>query len=175
MYSTAPADWTKFEFVLILMMIDRFTFEVSTLSVITRIVHSLFVVSVIYWPSTEPLIKRCNCVNKRKDSGSRWALENNITMCPGGSIQLETGCQSENQPQTEGFGPLMTHGWATQAKMRKKYVRSLLKSSLSVDYVPVYICIRVVYNTTFLCLMVNQRPTIIKCPCWKIGVVLFNP
>ena len=30
----------------------------------------------------------------------------------------------------------------------KKCVRSLLKSSLSVDYVPVYICIRVVYYTT---------------------------
>ena len=30
----------------------------------------------------------------------------------------------------------------------KKCIRSLLKSSLSVDYVPVYICIRVVYNTT---------------------------
>ena len=27
-------------------------------------------------------------------------------------------CQSENQLQTEGFGPLVTPGWATQAKMR---------------------------------------------------------
>ena len=33
---------------------------------------------VIYWPSTEPSIKRCTCVNKRKNSGSRWTLENNI-------------------------------------------------------------------------------------------------
>ena len=144
----------------------------------------------IYWPLTEPSIKICTCVNKRKNSGSRWVLGNNITWCPGGSSQLETGCQSENQ-LAEGFGPLVTPGWATQAKMRKKRcygreknlgqysssslsplishtqqnhlfenkvweiyifikrcVRSLLKSSLSVDYVPVYICIRVVYNTT---------------------------
>ena len=48
---------------------------------------------VIYWPSTQPSIKRGTCVNKRKNSGSRWALENNITRCPGGSSQLETGCK----------------------------------------------------------------------------------
>ena len=27
---------------------------------------------VIDWPSTEPSIKGCTCVNKRKNSGSRW-------------------------------------------------------------------------------------------------------
>ena len=64
--------------------------------------------SVIYWPSTEPSIKRCTCVNKRKNSGSRWELENNITRCLGISSQLETGCGSENQLQTEGFRPLVT-------------------------------------------------------------------
>ena len=34
--------------------------------------------SVTYWPSTEPSIKRCTYVNKRKNSGSRWTLNNNI-------------------------------------------------------------------------------------------------
>ena len=138
--------------------------------------------SVIYWPSTEPSIKRCTCVN-------RWMLENNITRCPDGLSKLATGCRSENQVQTEDFGPLVTPGWATQAKMRKKccygrgrtwvnialrprlhsflkhnkhhlfenkvreiYIKkcilSFLKSSLSVDYVPVYSCIRVVYYAT---------------------------
>ena len=77
-------------------------------------------ISVIYWPSTEQLIERCTCVNKQKNSGGRWALENNITRCPGSLSQLETGCRSENQLQTEGFGLLVTLGWATQAKMRKK-------------------------------------------------------
>ena len=38
---------------------------------------------VIYWPSTEPSIKRCTCVNKQKNSGSRCVGDNNITRCPG--------------------------------------------------------------------------------------------
>ena len=75
---------------------------------------------VIYWPSTEPSIKRCTCVNKRKDSGSRWTLNNNITRCTDGSSQLRTRCRSESQRQTEGFRPSVTHGWATPAKMRQK-------------------------------------------------------
>ena len=75
---------------------------------------------LIYWPSTVSPIKRCTCVNKRKNSGSRWPLENNITRCRGSSSQLETGCRSESQLQTEGFGSLVTPGWATLAKMRKK-------------------------------------------------------
>ena len=54
-------------------------------------------ISVIYWPLTKLSFKRCTCVNKRKTSRSRWALENNITRCPGNSSQLETGCQRENQ------------------------------------------------------------------------------
>ena len=36
---------------------------------------------VTYWPSTEPSIKRCTCVNKQ-NSGSRWMLDNYITRCP---------------------------------------------------------------------------------------------
>ena len=85
-------------------------------------------ICVIYWPLIELSIKRCTCVNKRKNSWSRWVLENNITRCPGGSSQLETGCQSENQLQTEGFGPLVTPGWANQAKIRKKYCYSWEKN-----------------------------------------------
>ena len=34
--------------------------------------------------------------------------------------QLGTRCRSESQRQTEGFGPSVTHCWATPAKMRKK-------------------------------------------------------
>ena len=75
---------------------------------------------VIYWPSAEPSFKRCTCVNKWKNSGSRWTLENNITRCPGGSSQSVTGCQSESQLLIEGFGNVVIPGWATQAKMRKK-------------------------------------------------------
>ena len=78
-------------------------------------------INVIYWPSTEPSIKRYTCVDKWKNSGSSLTLENNITRCPGGSSKLETGCRSENQLQSEGFGLLVNPGWSTQAKMRKKY------------------------------------------------------
>ena len=37
---------------------------------------------VTYWPSTEPSIKRCTCVNKWKNSGSRWTRDNYITRFP---------------------------------------------------------------------------------------------
>ena len=88
----------------------------------------------MYWLSTEPLIKRYTCVNKRKNSGSRCMLENNITRCPSVSSQLDTGCRSENQLQIEGFEPLVTPGWATQAKMRKKccYGRGIIWVNLVV-------------------------------------------
>ena len=33
---------------------------------------------------------------------------------------METRWRSESQRQTEGFGPSVTHGWATPAKMRRK-------------------------------------------------------
>ena len=72
--------------------------------------------NVIYGPSTEPSIKRCTCANKRKNSGSRWTISNNITRFTDGSSQLETRCRSESQRQTEDFGPSVTHGWATQPK-----------------------------------------------------------
>ena len=38
----------------------------------------------------------------------------------GGLSLLETRCRIESQRQTVGFGPSVTHGWATPAKMWKK-------------------------------------------------------
>ena len=88
--------------------------------------------TVIYWPPNEPSIKRCTCVDKRKNSGSSWTLNNNITRCTDGSNPLDTRCLSESQRQTEGFGPSVTHGWATPTKMRKKCWKKLGQySSLS--------------------------------------------
>ena len=75
---------------------------------------------VIYWPSTEPSIKRYSSVNKRKNSRSRWILDYNITRCPDGSRQSETGCRSEKQLQTESSGPSLTHGWATPSQDEKE-------------------------------------------------------
>ena len=59
--------------------------------------------SVIYWPSTEPSIKRCTCVNKLKKSGSRWTLRKNIDRVPVAISQLRQECQNENQ---------LAEGWA---------------------------------------------------------------
>ena len=80
---------------------------------------------VTYWPLTQPSIKRCTCVNKRKNSGSRWAANKNITRTQTAWVswswsQWGTRCQRESQRQTEGFGPSVTDGWAIPAKMRKK-------------------------------------------------------
>ena len=81
----------------------------------------LFEAPVIYWPLTEPSIKRCTCVNKQKNSGSRWALENNITRSPGGSTQLETGCQRDNQLADWGLcGPQ----WPTVEQLKPRWERN---------------------------------------------------
>ena len=78
---------------------------------------------VTYWPSTEPSIKRYTCVNKRKNGGSGWMSNKNInrtsTAWVGASwswSQLGTRSRIENQRQTEGFGPSVTHGWATKPR-----------------------------------------------------------
>ena len=65
---------------------DQYLFKSIIRSVIKRFfVETSFLILpyVIYWPSTKPSIKRCTCVNKRKNSRSRWALNNNITRCLG--------------------------------------------------------------------------------------------
>ena len=82
--------------------------------------NSTTAVLLVLYIDPRPSRQSRDCVNKWKNRGSRWTLENNITRCPDGLRQLETGCRSENQLQTEAFGPLVTPGWATQAKMRKK-------------------------------------------------------
>ena len=72
---------------------------------------------VIYWPSTEPSIKRCTCINKQKNSGSRWALNNNITWT---QMVWVSWRQDANVRISLQIEPSVTHGRATSAKMRKK-------------------------------------------------------
>ena len=101
-----------------------------------NLLHNEF---VIYWPSTEPLIKRCTCVNKRKNSGNRWALDNNITRCPDGSRQLETGCQHENQLADRGLcGPQ----WPTVEQPKPRWERSaaMVGEELGVN-IAVHLCL----------------------------------
>ena len=47
----------------------------------------------IYLPSTEPSIKRCTCVNKWRNSWSRWTWDNNISRCHRrlGSVPVPVG------------------------------------------------------------------------------------
>ena len=75
--------------------------------------------SIVYWPSTESSIKTFTCANKRKNSGSRCVLDNNITRFPDGSSQLETRCQSENHADRGLCGPQWPTVEQLQAKMRK--------------------------------------------------------
>ena len=51
------------------------------------------VLIVIYWLSTELSIKRCTCVNKRRNSESRWTKDNYITRCHRrlGSVPVAVG------------------------------------------------------------------------------------
>ena len=60
---------------------------------------------VVYWPSTEPSIKRCTCVNKRKQVNVRQ-LYNQVPQTARASSssscrwsQLGTSCRSESQRQ----------------------------------------------------------------------------
>ena len=82
---------------------------------------------VIYWPSTEPSIKRCTCVNKRRNSGSRYTWYNYITMCHRrlGSVSILVGvgvswgtrCQRKNQwPTVEQPQPR----WGRSAAMVRR-------------------------------------------------------
>ena len=85
---------------------------------------------VIYWTSTEPSNKRCTCVHKRRNSGSRWTWDNYITryhrwlgsvpVGVGVGVRWEQDASVRISLQTEGLRSSVTHGWATPAKMKKK-------------------------------------------------------
>ena len=111
---------------------------------------------VTYWPSTEPSIKRCTCVNKRKNSGSRRTLDNNITRCPDGLSQSETGCQREEPAcRLRALRPSVTHGWATQAKMRKKCCYGQGRTWVNIVFCP---CFQLISHT-------QQNITLSKLKC----------
>ena len=57
---------------------------------------------VIYWPSIKPSIKRCTCVNKRKNSGSRWTSDNYITRCPRRSESVEVSWRQDAELRARG-------------------------------------------------------------------------
>ena len=73
--------------------------------------------SVIHWPSTEPSIKGCTCVNKRKNSGSRWTLNNTITRAQTAWISW----RQDARVRTSLLWVLSDPRLSNLAKMRKKY------------------------------------------------------
>ena len=78
----------------------------------------LTVTIVIYWLSTEPSIKWWTWVNKRKNSGSRCTLNNNITRAQTAWVSLR--CQRENQLADWGLASHSDPRLSNPAKMRKK-------------------------------------------------------
>ena len=101
--------------------------------------------SVIYWPSTELSIKRCTCVNKWKNSGSRWAWDNNITRCPGRFESV-----GERMPAWESacrlrvLRPPVTHGWATQSRWERS--AAMVEEELGVN-IAVCPCLQLISHT----------------------------
>ena len=83
--------------------------------------------TVIYWPSTEPSIKRCTYVNKRRNSGSRWKSDNYITRCHRqfGSVQLQLESVGDKMPNWEpaadrGIWALSDPRLSSPSRMRNK-------------------------------------------------------
>ena len=126
--------------------------------------------AVIYWPLTEPSIKRRTCVNKWKNSGSRWVLNNNITRCPDGSSQLETRCQSENQRRLRALQSSMTHGWTTQPKWERS-VAMVRRTWVNIAVCP---CLQLISHTQqtspLLRIKCERYIFIKKCVCLFIEV-----
>ena len=83
---------------------------------------------VIYWPLTKPSIKRWICVNKRRNSRSRWVSDNYITRCHRrlGSVGVAVGVvvgdkMLDWEPSADrGLWALSDPRLSNPAKMRKK-------------------------------------------------------
>ena len=83
--------------------------------------NNTVILVVIYWPSTELSIKRCTCVNKWKNSGSRWAWDNYITRCPGAVwVSWRQDAKLRASDRQRALGPQWPTVKQPQAKMRKK-------------------------------------------------------
>ena len=72
---------------------------------------------VTYWPSTELSIKRCTCINKRRNSRSRWVWDNYITRCHRrlGSVPVGVGVSWRQNAELRASGRQRTLGlqWPT--------------------------------------------------------------
>ena len=58
-------------------------------------------------------------VNKRKNSGSRWTLNNNITRTQTVWVGWREDASVRISLQIEGLRPSLTHGWVTQPRWKR--------------------------------------------------------
>ena len=95
---------------------------------------------VIYWPSTDPSIKRFSCVNKQKNSGSRLTEDNNITRCPG---QFES--VRDKMPKWE---PVADRGLSALSDPQPRWERSavMVEEELRVN-IAVCPCLQLIPHT----------------------------
>ena len=75
---------------------------------------------VTYWPSTVPSIKRCTCVNKRKKSGSKCALNNNITSTQTAWVSWRQDAEAKASGRGRALGPQ----WPTVKQPQPRWERS---------------------------------------------------
>ena len=87
--------------------------------------HIYTYIYVTYWPSTEPSIKRCTCVNKQKQVCVRQ-LYNQVPQTAWVSqfqLELESvgdRMLAEWEPAPDrGLGPSVTHSWAAQPECKR--------------------------------------------------------
>ena len=76
--------------------------------------------NVTYWPSTEPSIKRCTCVNKRRNSGIRWTLNNNITS----TLTARVSWEQDAEVRASGRQRASGHQWPTVVQPQQRWGRS---------------------------------------------------
>ena len=81
--------------------------------------------SVTYWPSTEPSIKRCICENKRKNSGSRWESNKNVTRTQRAWV-IEVGASwgQDAEVRASGRKKALVPQWPTVEQPQPRWRRS---------------------------------------------------
>ena len=97
--------------------VDRYIFNVSICDGMCTVYRICYILTFDRAVNQE--MHLCKLVEEQR---KQVDVENNITRCPDSSSQLDTGCRNESQLPIEGFGLLVTPGWATQAKERRTWV-----------------------------------------------------
>ncbi len=71
--------------------------------------------TVTYGPSTKPSIKRCTHVNKRRNNGIRWTLDNYITRCQRrlGSVAVGVSWGQDAELRASGRQRALGPQWPT--------------------------------------------------------------